>query len=190
VIGGKLVFPGGTVKANDTALAVINRVRPLHVVFALPERHLPRLRAAMAGGGLSARIAVDGNPAHGTDGRVSFIDNAVDPATGTIQLKATLANADEALAPGQFVTVSLALEVLKGVATVPAEAVQQGPHGAFAFVVRDDLGIEQRGVEVIDNRDGMAVIDRGLKEGETVVTDGHLRLTPKSRVQVKQAVTK
>ena len=182
IIGAKQVFPGAGVKNNDTALAVINRVRPLHVAFAVPERHLPRIRAAMAEGGVVARIGSDKDKiAHG---KIEFIDNAVDSSTGTIQLKAIVDNADQGLAPGQFVTVRLALDTWKQAATLPAEAIQQSPQGSFVFVIKADQGIEQRKVVLVDSRDGVAVVTQGLADGETVVTDGHLRLTPKSKVKV------
>jgi multidrug efflux system membrane fusion protein len=185
VTGAKLVFPGAGVKANDTSLAVINRVRPLHISFAVPERHLPQLRAALGRGGLMAHILVGGSEV--AAGAVSFLDNAVDTASGTLLLRATVANADAALTPGQFVQVRLALATWTAAATVPAEAVQQGPEGSYVYVVRADQGVEQRRVTLAESSAGMAVITAGLKAGERVVTDGHLRLTPKSKVK---AVTK
>jgi multidrug efflux system membrane fusion protein len=185
IVGAKLVFPGSAVKVNDTTLAVINRVRPLHVGFGVPEKHLPRLRAALGKGRLLARIAVNGDWAKAVEAPVTFIDNAVDAGTGTIQVKASAGNDKETLAPGQFLNVRLPLGVWADAATLPAEAVQQGPQGSYVFVVKPDMGIEQRKVVLADSRDGVAVVTQGLKDGETVVTDGHLRLTPKSKVSVK-----
>lgn len=181
VAGAKLVFPGAGVKANDTDLVIINRIRPLHVTFSVPERHLPQLRAAMQQGGLSAHIKAGG---YATTGSITFMDSTVDSATGTIQLKALVANDDEALAPGQFVQVALVTGTWKNIATVPAEAVQQGPDGSFVFVVGPDQGIELRKVSLIDRRQDLAVVGSGVVAGESVVTDGHLRLTPKSKVMV------
>jgi len=183
LIGAKLVFPGAGVKTNDTPLAVIHRTRPLHIAFAVPEKHLPQLRAAMQQGRLTARIQAEGG--REVEGVVSFLDNAVDTATGTIQLKASVANADEALAAGQYVQVRLVLGEWKSVATVPAEAVQEGPKGSFVFVVRADQGVEQRGVTLAETIAGTAIVAAGLEAGEIVVTGGHLRLTPKSKVQIK-----
>ena len=114
-----------------------------------------------------------------------FIDNAVDAATGTIQVKASVDNAGEALAPGQFFNVRLPLGIWAGAATLPAEAVQHGPQGTYVFVVKPDQGIEQRRIVLADSRDGVAVVTDGLRDGDAVVTDGHLRLTPKSKVSVK-----
>ncbi len=190
VVGAKLAFPGAVVKTNDTDLAVVNRVRPLYVSFVVPEKYLDGIRAAMKRpGGLPARVtlpgAAAGQAAPGFEGPVRFIDNTVDTATGTIRLKATLANETEALAPGQFVDVSLVLEVLHDALVVPVEAVQQGPEGAFVYLVKPDQGVAQRPVKVTDTLQGLAIIAQGLAPGDTVVTDGQLRLTPNSKVQIK-----
>ncbi len=184
IVGAKLVFPGSTVKTNDTELAVINRMQPLHIAFAVPEKHLPRLRAAMNSGKMPAQISLGDTPV--TDAEVRFIDNTVDAATGTIQMKATTPNLHEQLAPGQFLTVRLTLGQWSQAATVPAEAIQQGPQGTYVFVVKPDKGIEQRKVTLADSRDGTAIVTHGLNDGETVVTDGHLRLTLKSKVSIKE----
>lgn len=186
IVGAKQVFPGSAVKVNDTALAVINRVRPLHIGFGMPEKHLPRLRAALAKGKLMARIAVGGDWANAIEAPVVFVDNAVDASTATIQVKASAGNDDEALTPGQFLDVRVPLGVWAGAATLPAEAVQQGPQGTYVFVVKPDQGVEQRKIALVDSRDGMAIVTQGLRDGETVVTDGHLRLTLKSKVSVKE----
>ncbi|MFZ1640045.1 MAG: efflux RND transporter periplasmic adaptor subunit [Candidatus Contendobacter sp.] len=185
VVGARLVSPGATVKANDTALAVLNRVRPLYVSFAVPERYLPRLRVALRTGGLPVTVAVPGDGGRRFPGEARFLDNAVDPTTGAIQMKATIANDAEALTPGQFLNVSLTLEVIAGAVTVPTEAVQQGPGGSFVFVVKPDGTVEARPVVVTLRQGEMAVIGQGLRDGETVVTDGQLRLSPGAKVQVK-----
>jgi len=186
IVGAKQVFPGSAVKVNDTALALINRVRPLHIGFGVPEKHLPRLRAALAKGKLVARVAVGGDWANAVEAPVVFVDNAVDANTATIQVKASAGNDDEALTPGQFLDVRVPLGVWAGAATLPAEAVQQGPQGTYVFVVKPDQGVEQRKIALVDSRDGMAIVTQGLRDGETVVTDGHLRLTLKSKVSVKE----
>lgn len=182
-VGARLVFPGSAVKANDTPLAVVNRVRPLNVVFAVPEKNLPRLRAQLAGSRQAARVNVR-LPGEKTTlaGELRFLDNAVDTATGTIQAKAVLANEGEALKPGQFVNVELALETLARAVTVPAEAVQQGPEGAFVYVVADGAA-QVRKLRVAATQGGFAAIAEGLAAGETVVTDGQLRLAPGAKVR-------
>ena len=165
--------------------AVINRVRPLHVSFAAPETRLAAIHTARARGPLMAEVSLPGEKTPVARGRVVFMDNAVDPATGTLRMKAEIPNPDARLTPGQFFAVSLRLDTLKNVVTLPAEAVQQGPQGSFVYVVKPDAGVELRKVTLIQARDGLAAIAQGLKEGETVVTDGHSRLTPGSKVKIK-----
>ncbi len=188
VVGAKLVFPGAGVKVNDTALAVVNRVRPLYIGFAVPEKYLPQLQAGIRAKGAALRASI-GLPGGGAswDGEVRFLDNSVDVATGTIQLKAVLPNADEALAPGQFVNVSLVLDTLKDAVTVPAEAVQQGAEGSFVFVAREDGSVEVRKVRVDATQKTVAVIGQGLSGGEAVVTEGQLRLTAGARIRPAEA---
>lgn len=185
ILGARLVFPGSAVKINDTALAVINRVDPLYVTFSMPEKYLPRLKPLLDEGALKVIVNLPGDPAHTLEGTARFLDNMVDAATGTIQMKARLDNHDEHLTPGQFLNLSLTLETLKGAVTVPAEAIQQGPEGSLAFVIGADDKAQPRKVELAFVREGVAVIASGLKAGETVVTDGLVRLTPGAKVKVK-----
>ena len=126
VVGARLVSPGTLAKNNDTVLAVVNRIRPLYVTFTVPEKHLARLRGALTSGALKVAVTVPGNGGR-FEGTARFLDNTVDTATGTIQMKAVLDNAEEKLSAGQFVNVSLVLDRLKDAVTVPVEAVQQGP---------------------------------------------------------------
>lgn len=184
VVGAKLVFPGAAVKVNETALAVVNRVRPLYVGFAVPEKYLPKLQAGMRSGTKSMKAAISLPGGDSTwEGDVSFLDNTVDVATGTIQLKAVVPNADEKLAPGQFVGISLVLDTLKDAVVVPAEAVQQGAEGSFVFVAKADSTVEVRKVRVASVQQLFAVIAEGLAGGETIVTEGQLRLTAGARIK-------
>lgn len=185
VIGAKLVFPGAAVKINETELAVVNRIQPLFVSFAVSEKHLPRIRAAMARGGIKVDVHAPGDAKQVFAGAIRFIDNAVDSTTGTIRMKAELPNGNGALTPGQYLNVGMVLDTLRGAVVTPTEAVQQGPDGSFVYVVRPDAGVDMRKVEIAATRDGWAVIARGLAEGETVVTDGHSRLVPGAKVKVK-----
>jgi membrane fusion protein, multidrug efflux system len=181
IVGARLVFPGTAVKANDTTLAVVNRVRPIFVTFSVPEKYLPRLRASMKGkGGVAVSVPGDKTPMPGT---VRFLDNAVDTTTGTVQMKAQLANDAERLSPGQFVDVSLPVETLTQAVTVPAEAIQQGPSGSFIYVVKDDKTVDMRMVVIAATQHGLAVVKDGLAAGETVVIDGQLRLVPGTAVR-------
>ena len=185
VVGARLVFPGSAVKTNDTALAVVNRVKPIYVTFSVPERHLPQLRGALADGAMKVSIALPGQPKTAVEGSVRFIDNAVDATTGTILMKAVLDNADAQLTPGQFLNVSMRLRQLDEAVLVPAEAIQQGAGGNFLYAVKEDSTVEVRKVEVIATYGGRAALAGGVAAGETVVTDGQLRLAPGTTVRIK-----
>ena len=189
IVGARLVFPGTGVKTNDTALAVVNRVRPILVSFTLPEKSLPRLRAAMRQGPLAVSVKLPGDAGPPLRGEARFIDNAVGSTTGTILVKAQLANEDEKLTPGQFVDVSLAVDTMKGALVLPAQALQQGPQGNFVFVVNSEGKAQPRKVDLAFARAGLAVFAAGLQEGETVVTDGQLRLTAGAKVDMRAAAT-
>ena len=195
VVGARLVFPGSSIKVNETNLAVVNRVRPLLVSFSVPEKYLPRLRAAMGSdaaksangkfSGMTVNVSLPGNSSQRYEGEVHFLDNAVDSATGTILMKALLPNSEEKLTPGQFLNVTLLLDTLKNAVTVPNEAVQQGADGNFIYVVKDDASVEMRKIEVAAADAGFSAIGKGLKDGETVVTDGQLRLTPGVKIRAR-----
>jgi len=185
VVGAKLVSPGTAVKVNDTTLAVVNRVRPLYVGFAVPEKYLPLLQAGMRSGhkkSMKAAVSLPGG-AGAWEADVRFLDNGVDVATGTIQLKAILPNEDERLAPGQFVSVSLVLDTLKDAVVIPAEAVQQGAEGSFLFVAKEDGTVDVRKIRVGSVQQRSAIVAEGLAGGESVVTEGHLRLTAGARIK-------
>ena len=190
VVGARLVFPGSSVKINDTTLAVVNRIRPLLVTFAIPEKHLPRLRTAMAAAAdqrMKVDVSLPNDTAQHYDGKVNFLDNAVDAATGTIQMKAVLANDDEKLTPGQFLNVTLLLDTLSGAVAIPNEAVQQGADGNFVYVVKDDQSTEVRAIVTAATDAGFTAVAKGLSAGETVVTDGQLRLAPGVKVKRRDA---
>jgi multidrug efflux system membrane fusion protein len=182
--GNLLVTVGNVVAAGGSQpLVVINQLRPIHVSFAVPERELPGIQARQAEGALS----VEAQPRGGTEprpGRLAFVDSAVDPATGTIQLKAEFPNTDEALWPGQYVDVRLTLGELPDAVVVPSAAVQMGQEGQTVFVVGEGDTVEVRKVRISIMDEREAVVDEGLEGGETVVTDGHLRLRPGGRVKV------
>ena len=186
LVGARLVHPGASVKINDTELAVINRVRPLYVSFAVAEKYLPAVQAARARGPLEAEIRLPGEDKSAASGKVVFYDNAIDPATATLRMKARIANGDARLAPGQFLSVSLRLGTLHDAVVVPAEAVQQGPEGSFVYVLGREGGAQMRPVELTQVRAGQAGIAHGLIRGETVITDGYSRLTPGAKVRVKR----
>ncbi|MGH9603255.1 MAG: efflux RND transporter periplasmic adaptor subunit [Terriglobales bacterium] len=185
--GSLRVHRGNIVKANDekSTLVVINQLTPIYSSFALPEQDLSEVRRYMEAGKLkvAATIPQDAGPA--AEGVVTFVDNAVDRNTGTIRLKATFPNSDRRLWPGQFVNIVLTLSEQKDALVVPSEAVQTGQQGMFVWVVKPDLTVESRPVTVARTRQNESVIAQGVAAGDTVVTDGHLRLMPGGRVQIK-----
>jgi membrane fusion protein, multidrug efflux system len=175
-IGRILIQPGNLVKANDTnSLVVINQIEPIYVSFALPGSLLGPLIVAQRAAPLavSATIAGVEKP---VEGKVAFIDNAVDTTTGTIRLRAEFTNREHLLWPGQLITISLTLGHDLNAVVVPDHAVQNGPDGTYVFVVKSDNHAEQRNVTVKRNVEGKAVIGEGLAAGETVVLDGQSRV--------------
>jgi membrane fusion protein, multidrug efflux system len=186
--GSLMVHAGNISHANDThPLLVINQVTPVYVQFAVPETQLDPVRAH---GGIG--VPVTASPQNGgapiATGKLNFIDNAVDATTGTIMLKALYANTNRALWPGQFVTVAMTLQERPNAVVVPSQAVQTGQRGQYVYVVKQDTSVEMRPVKIEESINQQAVIASGLSPGETVVTDGQLRLTPKSHVDVKNAL--
>jgi len=184
-VGKILLNSGNLVKANDASpLAIINQVRPIYVNFAVPEQNLPDVRKHMAIGPLSVDVIPPDPAAPRVGGRLIFVDNAVDPSTGTIRLRAQFDNVEAALWPGQFVNVSVRLYDQADAITVPSTAVQTGPEGQYVYVVGPDSLTELRKV-VVQRADGeMTIVASGLAKGERVVTRGQLRLGPKTRVQI------
>ncbi len=186
--GSILVQPGNLVKANDNpALVVIYQILPIRVAFAVPEQNLTEVRRSMATGKVPVEAIIPGQESNPIKGMLSFVDNAVNTATGSIMLKGTFANADKRLWPGQFVNMSLTLSKLPNAVVVPSEAVQTGQQGTYVFVVKSDAA-ESRPVTAGRNFGGQTVIEKGIQPGETVVTDGQLRLVPGAKVQIKPAV--
>jgi multidrug efflux system membrane fusion protein len=185
--GELLVSAGNLIDAAGTApLVVVNQISPIFVTFALPEQQFPAVVAASRAGPLrvEAHVRGGGAPVAGT---LAFIDNAVTPESGTVQLKAEFPNADQALWPGQFVDVILVVRDRPDSVVVPAPAIQTGQQGNYVYVVTADQRAELRPVAVAFEADGLAVIDSGLAGGETVVVEGQLRLTNGTRVDPKPA---
>lgn len=186
IVGARMVFPGSSVKANDVVvMAVVNRVRPLLVSFAVPEKYLPKLKAAKQAGSLTVDVTEPADGSRHFAGTVRFIDNAVDTSTGTILLKAELPNQDEKLTPGQFLNVTLVLDTLKQVVSVPDSAVQQGADGTYLYALKDDGSVEMRRVDALASVDGFTAIRGSVQVGDTVITDGHLRLVPGAKVRIR-----
>jgi multidrug efflux system membrane fusion protein len=189
--GSLLVKKGNVVRANDLPLVVINQIKPIRVSFAVAENQLPLVRKYAAGKPLEVHVKTSRTDGRSeAKGRLGFIDNEVDASTGTFTLKAVFPNEDSSLWPGQFVDVELVLTVELHALTVPAGAVVTGQDGTFVFVVGSDNKAEKRPVKVNRTLDAITVIDEGLKAGETVVTDGQMRLMPGAAVEIKPGAPK
>lgn len=185
-LGAYMVRPGAIVKSEEADLVEIVQTDPIDVGFSVPEEYIPGVRAAMAKGPVAVEAVSSGEtgPAAGT---LTFVDSSVDPSTGTIRLKATFPNADRRLWPGRFTNLTVLLGLEEASVSIPDSAIQPSQTGSSVFVVTPDQGVELRNVKVRRSQDGHSIIDSGVKAGETVVTEGQLRLSPKSKVQVKEA---
>jgi multidrug efflux system membrane fusion protein len=173
---------GGLVTANQTELMTIARVRPVYVTFAVPAIHLATIKSHKAESPLTVTATPQDGDTHAETGALSFVDNAVDMTTDTIKLKATFANDDRRLWPGQFARVTLRLATVPHAVVVPQQAVQTGQDGQYVFVVKPDSTVDQRPVVPGQRVDQELVIEKGLKPGEVVVTEGQLRLEQGARV--------
>jgi len=185
--GSFLINQGNLIKADDekNPIVVIHQIQPIYVSFAVPEKYFPEIKAAMAQETLPVKAAIAGDESRPVQGNLTFVDNRVDPATGTIRLKGTFKNDAKLLWPGQFVEVSLGLASQPNALVIPAQAVQTGQGEQFVYVVKSDQTVEYRAVMVERIMDGEAVVKKGLAAGEQVVTDGQLRLVPGARVEIK-----
>jgi membrane fusion protein, multidrug efflux system len=182
--GALMLKPGNLVKVADVPIVVINQVNPIFVNFGVPQQFWPDIKKYMARGNLRVKATVpkDSSSAEGT---VAFVDNSVDPTTGNIHLKAAFANSENRLWPGIYVNIVLTLSQQAGATVVPAEAVLEGNGGSFVYVVRSDRKVEARTIAPGRTVAGETVIEKGLKLGETIVTDGQARLEPNARVEIK-----
>jgi len=185
-VGSLLVNEGNLVRVNDGApLVVINQVSPINVTFSVPEVNLTDLRRHMAQGQLHVAASFAPEEGRPEQGKLAFVDNAVDRSTGTVKLKAVFSNSERRLWPGQFVNVALTLATEAGVVVIPSEAVQVGQEGQHVFVVKEDRRVEMRPVTIGRTNGGEAIITAGLVAGEQVVREGQFLLGPGSRVEIK-----
>jgi multidrug efflux system membrane fusion protein len=178
---------GALVKANDNSFTIvsINQLTPIAVAYSVPEDGLAQIRAALAAAHIRVNVVDQAAGLNLTDGRLAFMDNTVDPTTGTIVLKAIFENADHALWPGQFVQVHTEMGLDRGAIVVPTSAVQTGQDNSQVYVVKPDHTVELRTVTVLRTADDTTLLSAGVKAGETVVTDGQLRLLPGVKVEAK-----
>ncbi len=188
--GVLMVNAGNLVRANDqTPLVVINQVSPIYASFGIPEALLADLRRYMTQRELEVEATPPNESGPPAVGRITFVDNQVDQTTGTIRIKATFPNASRSLWPGQFVNVIIRLSRDPHAMVVPSVAVQAGPEGHYVYVVKNDQTVEMRKVTVKRTAGTETLLQEGVKAGETVVTDGQLRLVPGSRISVKDGNT-
>ena len=185
-VGARLVQRGDVVAENSTKTLIINQLQPVYVKFAVPEKYLVQIRQRQATEPMTVTAGVSGQT-NSAEGKLEFIDNAVDTATGTIKLKAAFVNGDALLWPGQFTTVNLTLSVLQNAIVVPSQTLQTGQDGTYIFVVKPDQVVEVRKVAIGWATERETVISQGVAAGETVVTDGQLNLKNGAKVQVKEA---
>lgn len=182
VVGAQLVYPGATVKAHDLpVLAVINQVSPIYVTFSVPQQYLEEIKGFMA----RSRLPVQAIPPGGSKpegGYLTFVNNAIDTNTGTIQLMGTFPNGDHRLWPGQFSNVVLRLAEKQNVLVVPSQTIQSGQEGDYVYIVKADKTAAVRQVKVGQTVNNVTEVLQGLSAGETVVTDGQLRLAPGVKV--------
>jgi multidrug efflux system membrane fusion protein len=185
--GQLILHEGALVKANDVSQSIVtlNQLSPIAATFTVPENELNGIRAALGSGSAAVTVMDRTSGVTRSDGKLTFVDNAVDPASGTITLKAMFENTDHVLWPGQFVHVQTHVGVDRNAVVVPTSAVQTGQNGAQVFVVKPDQTVEIRRVRVSRSTGDVSLIAQGLQGSETVITDGQLRLVPGARVESK-----
>jgi multidrug efflux system membrane fusion protein len=181
--------PGNLVKANDLPIVTVNQLTPIYATFSIPEKLLAEVKRAMAGNELKIEAVIPNEPGNTEIGTISFLDNAVNSATGTIKLKGVFANSSRKLWPGQFTDVLMTLGQRKNAVVVPSNAIQTSQQGQFVYVVKSDKIVEMRPVTSAAVAGEETVIEKGLAAGETVVIDGQLRLTPGAMVEMKEKQT-
>lgn len=185
-LGQLAVHRGNVVKANETVLVSINKLSPIRANFTVPEKELPEVKRQLAAGKLEVDASIPDAAEIREKGAITFVDNAVDPTTGTIRLKGTFENRQKHLWPGQFVNLSVILSVRKNAVVVPSQAVQIGQKGQFVFVVKPDNSAEMRSITTGPVTNGTTIVENGLQPGEQVVIDGHMRVIPGGKVEIKQ----
>jgi multidrug efflux system membrane fusion protein len=183
--GAVLVKPGNLVKVADLPIVVIKQVSPIHVDFTVPQEYLPDIKKYLAAGPLRVEATVPNNSAPPEVGTLTFVDNTVDTTTGTIHLRATFENQRGLLWPGLYVNTLMTLSQQPNATVIPSQAITAGQQGSFVYVLTSDGTVVPRSVTSSRTVEGLAVIDKGLQPGETVVTDGQVRLVPGSKVQIK-----
>ncbi len=187
-LGARLVDKGNLVHGtSNTTLVNITQIKPIFVSFTLPQNRLDEVRRQQDSQPLAVDAVAGDNGTTLAEGKLTLVDNMVDPTTGTIHLKAQFENQDERLWPGEFVNVRVVLSMRRQVPTVPAQTVLEGANGRFVYVIKPDNTVERRAVEVAAVEEGKAVIANGLRSGERVVIDGQYRLNNGARITILPA---
>jgi multidrug efflux system membrane fusion protein len=188
-LGDILIDEGNLVKAADDNkfLVTIRQIQPIYVSFSVPEKNLGEIKKYMSSRQLSVDVYTDKGDSKPEKGMLTFVDNTVDMGTGTIRLKGTLKNETGRLWPGQFVNVVLSLYTQQDAVTMPSQAIQSGQNGQYVYIIKDDLTTEIRPVVVSRTYGNDSIVEKGLKPGEKVVTDGQLRIMPGAKVQIKDS---
>jgi multidrug efflux system membrane fusion protein len=186
--GIRLVDPGNIVHAADTTgIVVVTQIQPISIVFTLPEDVVPQINQALAAGEVGVAALSRDDRTQLDSGTLTLVDNEIDPSTGTVRLKASFANARNALWPGQFVNVRVLLRQRRDVVTLPTVAVEHGPDGLFTYVVKSDSTVEARAIRIAEDSGGVTIVTDGLQSGERVVTSNQYRLQPGSHVRTVAA---
>ncbi|HEX2886923.1 efflux RND transporter periplasmic adaptor subunit [Vineibacter terrae] len=177
---------GTSVRAADaTAVVTINQLDPIYVNYAVPQRELAALQDAMTAGSVPVRVVVAGREKQPLEGKVAYIDNTIDATSGTLSVRATVANPDRRLWPGQFVNTTTTVRIDQQAVVIPAEALQTGQNGTFVFLIKPDMTVTTRPVVVDRVLGDSAVIRSGIAAGDKVVTSGQLRLSEGSKVEIR-----
>jgi membrane fusion protein, multidrug efflux system len=187
--GAVLVKPGNLVKVADAPMVVIKRLSPIPVEFNVPQEYLPEIKKQLTARPLRVEATVPNGSGRAEVGRLVFVDNVVDATTGTIRLRALFDNSSNALWPGLYVSTLVTLAEQANATVIPTQAITAGQQGSFVYVVKADGTATPRQVTSTRSVEGFAVIDKGLEPGETVVTDGQVRLVPGASVQMKNTLS-
>jgi multidrug efflux system membrane fusion protein len=182
--GAVLLKRGNLIKADDAELVAIHEIDPIYVTFSVTESRLAEIRRRMNGSKLHVAALIEDVRPESVDGVVTFLDNSVDPSTGAIRLKATFNNSAGKLWPGQFVNVLVRLGDLPNATIIPPQAVLISQNGEYVFVLKSDNSVEQRPISISLRSEKFIAVGKGVEPGETVVTDGQVRLMPGSKVKV------
>jgi membrane fusion protein, multidrug efflux system len=182
--GIRLVDPGNIVHASDTTgIVVVTQIQPISVMFTLPEDVVLQINQALGAGAVAVTALSRDDQTQLDNGSLTLVDNEIDPTTGTVRLKATFPNVRNTLWPGQFVNVRVLLQSRHDAVTLPTVAVEHGPDGLFAYIVKADSTVEVRAIKTAEDSGGVTVVTDGLQSGERVVTSNQYRLQPGAKVR-------